>query len=415
MMPARHLLVRAGLLFDGLGNPPRSNVGLTVRDGLIHEIVTDDMLTRPSEVREVDLGMHRSILPGFIDAHVHLVCTADQAPFVEAAGQDDSILEERAKANAMAALKAGITTLRDAGGKGSVTVRVRNALRASEFPAPTVMVCGMPITTPGGHLHFFGLTAHNGDDLMRALDRLADMGVDFIKVMASGGIQTPGSDPFASQFSYEQLAQLVQAAHRLGVRVAAHAHSFEAIRAALAAGVDTLEHLTLLCPPSEDPDIEGLVREARVKRVFVDPTAVALDAALEGREGWMFDQLAQIESAVIRRNECLRALARFQVDIIAGTDAGSEGVVISDFGRGLQLLAGILGWDAQQAIRSATYASAAALGVAEEVGSIAAGKRADIVVVEGDPREDLSALSRVVLVLKEGRVAFARPDVGGMR
>jgi imidazolonepropionase-like amidohydrolase len=351
----------------------------------------------------LDGGSTSSLMPGFIDAHVHLVCTGENAAFREVVDKDPEALEVRAIRNARVALRAGVTTVRDAGGTGDVVLRVRDRLRAVSGSGPTILSSGMPITTRGGHLHFFGMQADTREEVRDSVRTLIDAGVDVIKVMASAGIQTDGNDPFSAQYPVETLSELVGEAHGAGLRVAAHAHSIESIQSSITAGVDTVEHFTCLSrDPSEDGVVRGLAEQIASGAIYVDPTAIALDAGAADGSGLTDEQRGIMREAMRRRETALPALRSAGAKIIAGTDAGSTGVGFADFADGLALLAEILGWNAVEAIEAGTRVSAEALGIDAHVGSIERGKQADLVMVDGDPRTSLSVLAEVKHVMKSG-------------
>lgn len=403
------ILVCAGLLFDGLGGPPLRNGWVLINGGVLRSVGAGP---RPSsadagDLSIIELGDHVSLLPGLIDPHIHLVCTGGPASITEAAEQPETVLEPRAVENARVCLASGVTTVRDAGGKGLVTLRVRDYFRR-EVGGLRILASGMPVTTHGGHLHFFGLEADGTAAVTAAVDGLAEAGADCIKVMASPGIQTPGNDPYSSQYSAETLRALVKAAHGHQLRVLAHAHSIGAIEDCVSAGIDTIEHFSWLGDDPGFPRLRKLASAIAAHGIVVDPTTVGLDAT-SGPEGGLSEAARRIVHDIIdRRRDCLRILTDHGVEVIAGTDAGSSGVRFHDFERGLEVLRRLLGWTGADAIRAATSASASAIGAGDTIGRIAVGMRADVVAVDGDPGADLRALSRVVMVVKDGIVVHDR-------
>ena len=400
------LLIRTGRILDGTGECLGAGAGawLAIEEGVIQSVgaKTRVALEPLPPTNVLDFGPDTTLLPGLVDAHVHLVCTGGPASILEAAGQPEALLEARAVANGNDYLATGVTTVRDAGGKGLATLRARDRLKAQN--GIDVLASGMPVTTRGGHLHFFGLEADTADEVQRAVQFLADAGVDCIKLMASPGIQTPGNDPFSFQYPRDVMLAVTDTAHRNGLKVLAHAHSIAAIENCVSAGVDAVEHFSWL---GDDPHLEvlrSLAHEIAGRGIQVDPTTIGLDSSV-GPEGGLTERERIVVQAIIdRRRACLVTLAEAGVEILPGTDAGSTGVRFRDMVKGLSLLRDLLGWTGKDAVRAATSASADAIGRGSAIGRIVEGFVADLVVVDGDPRADLSALSRVLVVIKGGAV-----------
>lgn len=402
----KHLLspavsYRARRCYLGRGDLVNTPVEVSVADGVITAVRFGQASSATLPGYEiVDLGPDSTILPGLIDAHVHLGCTGGPASIAESATQSEDVLEARAVVNAHTMLHAGVTTVRDAGGKGYSVLRVRD--QNARPGGLRILASGMPVTVHRGHLYFYGLEADSADEVGAAVERLASAGVDFIKVMASAGIQTDGNDPHRAQYSASVLARLVGTAHRNGLRVAAHAHSVESIENAVSAGVDTIEHFSWLARPGDDRKLADLADRVAERGIVVDPTTSGLDASIRPDGGLSSEQGAVVRAIIARRTWCLRMLADRGVEVIAGTDAGSSQMHFDAMVDSLALLAQVMDWDAAAAIRSATAASARALGLDGAVGAIRPGMRADLLAVAEDVRRDIGVLKHPVLVLKDG-------------
>ena len=242
------LILRAARLFDG--RQLLRDAAVVIDAGVIQAVGPAAELlpldsTRVANKEQFDLG-DRTLLPGLIDGHVHLTFSGGEQAMVDVVRDSDELLLLRAVRNAERALRAGITTVRDCGDRHNVTFTLRDAIRSGVVRGPRLVACGMPITTTAGHCHFLGLVADTTDELVRAVRRQAQAGADSIKVMATGGRLTPGSNASEAQYSAEQLRLVVEDAHRLGRRVAMHVLGTSGIRNAVAAGADTLEHLSWL-------------------------------------------------------------------------------------------------------------------------------------------------------------------------
>ncbi|MGW0889544.1 amidohydrolase family protein [Saccharopolyspora sp. NPDC002578] len=340
-----------------------------------------------------------TVLPGLVNAHVHLAfdeTSADAAALVETVrtASDESLRHAMGR-RALAALRSGVTTLRDCGDRGGLAARVRDDITAGAARGPRIVATGPPLTVPGGHCWFLGAAAGSDRGIRDQVRRNAELGVDMIKVMASGGQITPHSPPsWTSQFDRDQLRVLVAEAERLGLPVAAHAHGTEAIRDAVAAGARTIEHCSWMTGQRSvrrDPataaemaarGVRACAASSRNWRTIIEKLPPEVAEQVYGRLPWMAER---------------------GVDLITGTDAGLPGSPFDDLAGALELYAH-LGFAPGRILEMATVSSAAALGLGEVTGRLAAGRDADVLVVHGDPRADLGALADVRLVLARGAV-----------
>lgn len=339
----------------------------------------------------------RFLVPGLIDAHVHLeLDPALRSPAEQlAVAEPDRVAAMARRARSM--LFAGITTTRDCGGGAHREHALRARIDAGASPGPRILCCGQPVTTPGGHCGFWGGEASSAPEIDAVVARQVERGSDWIKVMATGGVFTPGSRARDTQFSPAELERIVRVAADAGRSVAAHCHGTAGIDAALAAGVRTIEHASFAGEGGFGRDLDPALME-RIARavVWVSPTVNA---------GWGRRLLAKDGSPSAffeRMSECLRAQRDAGVRFIASTDAGIPGVEHADLGAGLAAFARYAELSPEAVLRSATSEAALALGVGEETGRIAPGLSADLLVLEGNPLEDLAALRDPETVIFRG-------------
>lgn len=344
-------------------------------------------------------------LPGLIDAHVHLsldpgLLSPDDQLKVPAA--------ERARAmevRALAMLQAGITTARDLGGGDWAELALRDRIAAGEVPGPRLICAGQPVTTPNGHCHFWGGGADGREAQRAVIDRQLEHGVDWIKLMATGGVFTKGTGPARAQFSLEDLRAMVEQAAAAGRQTAAHCHGTEGIERAARAGVRTIEHCSFAGAKGFGLDLQNEVVHAVAEAgAVVSPTVNAgwgKRIEHEGRPTEFFQRMTGV----------LAALRGAGVPLIASTDAGIPGVHHDGLVGGLQAFSRYAGLSPLETLRTATSDSARALGLEGVCGALEAGAEADLLVVDGDPLEDLSALERPVLVIARGEIVpLAQPS-----
>ena len=342
-----------------------------------------------------------TLLPGLIDTHVHLcgdsgLRALDQVP--ELSGDE---LQRVIATAEQQHLRAGVTAVRDLGDHHWAVLDRSTSDGTGAGPRPTVVGSGPPITSPGGHCWSMGGEAAGEDDLRRAVRERADRGAAVVKIMASGGVMTPGTDMLAGQFTVAQLRAVVEEAHRLGLPVTAHAHALLAVEASVAAGVDGIEHCSCLTATGSRRPPE-LLQSLVAAGTYVCPTlgrVPGLDppprvqAVLEAVHGTYEQHLPHVAE-----------LVRAGTVLLAGTDAGiapgkRHGLVpyaVAD-------LVHECGMAPADALAAATGLAARACGLEGRTGRLAAGLDADLLIVDGDALTDGTALQRPRLVVSRGR------------
>jgi imidazolonepropionase-like amidohydrolase len=401
--PSSLLVVKAGTLVDGTGAAPRRGVQIYVRDGRIVDVGPSGDV--PSDAQVLDYS-DRAVVPGLIDCHVHLAFSAGADPLADLLVEDDQTLLLHAVHNAQTALVAGITTVRDLGDRNGVARVLRDGIARDIVAGPRIVTAGAPITITGGHCHFLGMEADSEDDVRRVARQQIRAGVNCLKIMASGGRMTPGTNPKLPQYSVAQVRAAVEEARRAGLTIAAHALSADSIRVAAEAAVDTVEHCNWLARPGSD----GLAFDESTA-VLMRENGVAFDPTLTPVQGYVDADPATLSetqrAAAAIRMELLRVFRRMLelgVTMVAGTDAGTRRGPLDNLPGEIALYVEQLGLSPVAAISSATGVAAKQIGLGEEIGTVQAGRYADLTVVDGDPSVEIRALGRARAVLKGGRL-----------
>jgi imidazolonepropionase-like amidohydrolase len=396
-MPA--LLLTADRLFDGSGAACVDHPVLAIDGGRIQTLTA----AGPAPPGERHDFPGCTILPGLIDTHVHLVFSATDSneAIIEQVGRETSEeLLARALANARAALHAGITTVRDCGGKGHVVQEARDRIHRGEAEGADVLSCGMPITTPTGHCHWLGLLAEGEHEAAHAAERMLTEGADFLKVMATGGNMIAGSDPMRPQYDDAALARIADLGRAASRHTAAHVLSRSALPGVVAARIQTIEHCDWRVEENRyefDPDL--------ARRIIDQGQFVGLTMSGIARRAFLPQVASNTSGPVLRldaRFACERRMLDFGVPFTLHSDAGVRWTPIDRFALGLRAAVLELHLTPAEVLRAATSTAAAAIGLTDR-GLLAPGQRADVLVVEGNPLADLACLENVRAVLKAGQ------------
>ena len=374
-----------------------------VSDELAPELATLHVSGGRIAEREVEPGERIELggavaLPGLCDAHVHLALDPARREAVQDASADT--LPAMA-ARALAMVAAGITTARDLGGPAWGALELRDRIARGELVGPRVLCAGQPLTSPHGHCWYWGGEARGADELRAVVRRQVEHGADWIKVMATGGVLTKGTTPAMSQFEQSELDAAVAEARAHGRHVAAHCHGTEGIARAARAGVRTIEHCSFANEEGfgAAPDADVIADVAR-SGAWVSPTVNTGFARFFAAEG------AEPGKFATRMTEVYGRLRSAGVRFIASTDAGIPNVAHHRLPEALPIFARLAQLRPVETLRTATSEAARALGLERETGRLVPGLAADVLVVDGNPLEDLGALLRPLLVVARGRVVF---------
>jgi imidazolonepropionase-like amidohydrolase len=391
-------MILARRLIDGSGAPPLEDACVVVTEhGRLHYAGPRAGAPQAGDAPPEDLG-DCTLLPGIVDAHIHLAFDGGPDPVASIQATDDARLLLEMAGRAQAMLRSGITSARDCGARGGLDVVLRDALGAGRLRGPRLVVSGSPLTIDGGHCHYLGgCTAPDAESVRAAAEAQVARGTDWVKMMVSGGRITAGSDATRPQFGRPAVRAAAEVAHAAGRRLACHAHATESIVDALEAGADSVEHCSWISPADDivyDPAIAARLAE---RGTYACPTINFRLGALAERRGadWLE-----------RRLDALRQMLAAGVPLAFGTDCGIPNVPHDRWAGGVHWLVRA-GLTPLEAIRLATSGAADCIGLGAEVGTLAEGKWADIIAVPGDPLADITALERVIWVMQGGQVVHA--------
>ncbi len=364
-----------------------------------------------------------TLLPGLIDGHVHI--TWDKTLYTAYSSKDYRtrlLLRDperqlvRAAQNAQIALAAGVTTLRDCGADDFTVLALRDAIAAGHILGPRILACGRPVTTTAGHI-YSDWGVDTADELRKAVRSLAGRGVDFIKLIVSGGTTTPGTNITRSQYTLEEVRAAVQDAHRLGLQVVGHAISTDSIRLSAEAGIDTIEHCSWIgadprTTVTDTTAVEWMLRnDVSVDHAIIPRPYLFPDESGGGRtaeDDWWLGMLTV-------RWPFLHYMRAQGVTVFLGTDAAFglwPGTAcwpgFQEMARAIEILVHRADFTPMDAILAATREAARALRLDGEVGTVAPGKRADLVLLAADPLQDIRALRRPEMVFRDGTLVARR-------
>jgi imidazolonepropionase-like amidohydrolase len=403
------IVLRAARLFDGNGDGFVTDGTVVVEAGKI--VAVGSGLAAPAGARVIDLG-DATLLPGLIDAHTHITVESSDNWLQDTVTRLRETVPEasiRATANARKTLLAGFTTLRDLGSGEYIDVGLRNSIQAGVVPGPRLQVSVHALGARGGHCDEggfpygrFGKESGIEDGIAAGPDQFRDSvrfqikyGADVIKICATGGVLSLTDEVDTPQLTQGELDAIVDEAHRLRKRVAAHAHGNLGAKQAILAGVDSIEHGSFL--------ESATLRLMKERGTYLVPTLLAGEYAGSRAEIRHFppEIVAKAKAALAGRSAMFRKALEVGVKIAFGTDSA-----VSPHGMNAQefKLMVDLGMKPAAALRAATSVAAALLGIDKRVGTIEPGKSADLVAVPGDPLADIRVMERVRFVMKEGEV-----------
>ena len=387
------LVLSGARIIDGTGTEPVRGRSVVVEKGVITAVVED---ARAPRGHGVDLAGH-TLLPGLINSHVHLCLGAEADPARAMREEPLALTAIKALLRARETARAGVTTVRDLGGREYAELAPRRAIQEGLIDGPRIVAAGRPVCMTGGHGHWLGREADGPDDARKAVREQLKAGADVIKIIATGGVLTPGVEPGSPQMTFEEMRAAIEEARKAGRRTAAHAMAATGISEAIDAGITSIEHGVYLT--------EEIVAHMRRDGTFLVPTLNAPAAIATG------GLAAGIPEYMVRKSEqvvpphvaSFRLAHRAGVRIAAGADSGTP---LNFHGSLLPELTLMVkyGMTPLEAIRSATVTAADCLGLGEVTGRVAPGYAADLIAVAGDPAERIETLADLKLVLVNGRI-----------
>jgi imidazolonepropionase-like amidohydrolase len=397
----KRTLVRAGHLLDVKTGKLLDSQTIVVVGETIQSIAPTAVVQAQSGDTVVDLSA-LTVLPGLIDVHTHLTANTDFDPFHEVTSTDakEAI---NGVANARTTLMAGFTSVRNVGAGGYTDVDLRDAINAGQVPGPHMLVSGPALGITGGHCddnllpyhyHIIGEGVADGiAQVQQKVRQNIKYGADVIKICATGGVLSKGDDPQASQYTLEEMQAIVADAHRLGRKVAAHAHGAQGILWATEAGVDSIEHGSYIN--------DQAIAEMKKRGTYLVPTLYLEDWMLEHGNLPAFYRQKMIDVSAVAKGNIKHAM-QAGVKIALGTDAAvyPHGLNAHE----LDVYVNQLGMAPLAALQSATINAADLMGLTAKTGTLEPGKWADIVAVDKNPLDDVRILQNVKFVMKSGVV-----------
>jgi imidazolonepropionase-like amidohydrolase len=398
--PSR-ILIRTGHLLDVHSGKESADQTIIVTGGVISGISATSAAPKQTQDREIDLRS-MTVLPGLIDVHTHLTMDTNFDPYHELS---TSVAKSAliGAHNAKVTLEAGFTSVRNVGADGYADVDLRDAINADLVVGPHMQVSGPPLGITGGHCdenllpiqyHVQGGGVADGVEAVQHKTReTIKYGADLIKICATGGVLSKGDDPQASQYTQEELKAIVADAHRLGRKVAAHAHGAQGILWATQAGVDSIEHGSYM----NDEDIAAM----KAHGTYFVPTAYLIDWMQKNGQLPAFYLQKMKDVSAVEKANARRAIAA-HVKVALGTDAAvyPHGLNAHE----LEVYVDQFGMSALAAIQTGTLNAADLMGWSDKIGALDPGKWADIIAVKGDPLGDVKLLQHVAFVMKSGVV-----------
>jgi imidazolonepropionase-like amidohydrolase len=444
------LVLRASRLIDGTGGGPIDNGAVIVEGDRIVAVERGGAAGpsgRAGETVEREFP-GCTILPGLMDAHVHLVRSGGVDPSFDVRHENDYVLMLRCARNSRDLLRAGITTIRDVGAPNNTIFDFRGGAEKGIVPAPRILAAGPALTRTGGHMSYQGGSVDGPWDIRQAVRERVARGADVIKIPITGGLLVQGGrQAFTLTYTDEEIGAAVDEAHRFNRTVTVHCLGVDGIKQAHRVGVDMIEHYTHLLGADDWRWDDRLAEETMKRNLFVTTTIAAgfrahelvtsgrtlpgmmagsgvgsvmpaannrFDAGVTDNGGWAFPLPAYPFAKYETRLENLRKVVESGIQLVVGTDCGASRLNAFDDGVPVEMELFVrAGMSPLRAIEAATGLNAKALGVADLVGSLAPGKYADILVVRGDPSKSISDIRAVQAVFKGGEEVYAAPGARG--
>lgn len=392
---ANKTFYKVSLLINGTYDAPIKNAGLLVEGKTIAKVGKAEDFQLDPDVKVVDLT-GKTVMPGMINCHVHITMEPVGDPMGIAGRESDATAALRGVANLKKHLKSGVTFFRDMGGAHRVDLDLRDAVNQGLVDGPNFLASGKVLTMTGGHGWQMGRECDGVDEVRKAAREQLKAGADIIKIMATGGVMTPGVEPGSPQLTMEEIAAGVEEAHKAGKKTATHAQGTTGIKNAVLAGIDSVEHGIFL----DDEVIEMMIERG----VYLVPTLVAPYFIVEngvekGIPAYAVEKSKRVMSSHVKSFQKAREAG---VKIAMGTDAGTPFNLHDKTAYELKLMVEA-GMTPLEAIVTSTKNSSELLGIEESYGTLEAGKFADFIVLSENPLENIETLLQVDQVYKHGR------------
>jgi imidazolonepropionase-like amidohydrolase len=384
-------------LIDGTGHTIE-RATILIRGSKIVAAGSSRTTTIPKGVTRLN-GRGLTVIPGLIDCHVHLCLGGEPDVVATVESESPSMTLLKSARHARQTVESGFTTIRDVGSRDHSIFVLKAAIEAGILPGPRIVGAGLAICMIGGHARFIGQEVEGVEQVQRAVDAQLAAGAGVIKVIASGGVLTPGTSPDQAQMTMDELTAAVATARRAQKKVAAHAHGATGMKNAIRAGVHSIEHATLL-----DDEAGELMKQ---HGVYMVPTLSALSTTAAGRPGCGIpaSALDKARAMTKRHQASFKKAHQSGLCIAMGTDAGTPFNYHGENAQELERMVAF-GMNPMEAILASTAAAARLIGIHDTVGTLTRGRQADLVILDGNPLKQIEILrdrSKIMGVMQAGK------------
>lgn len=384
-------------LIDGTGHTIE-RATILIRGSKIVAAGSSRTTTIPKGVTRLN-GRGLTVIPGLIDCHVHLCLGGEPDVVATVESESPSMTLLKSARHARQTVESGFTTIRDVGSRDHSIFVLKTAIEAGILPGPRIVGAGLAICMIGGHARFIGQEVEGVEQVQRAVEAQLAAGAGVIKVIASGGVLTPGTSPDQAQMTMDELTAAVAAARRAQKKVAAHAHGASGMKNAIRAGVHSIEHATLL-----DDEAGQLMKQ---HGVYMVPTLSALSTTAAGRPGCGIpaSALDKARAMTKRHQASFKKAHQSGLCIAMGTDAGTPFNYHGENAQELERMVAF-GMNPMEAILASTAAAARLIGIHDTVGTLTRGRQADLVILDGNPLKRIEILrdrSKIMGVMQAGK------------
>lgn len=397
------LVIKSANLWDGTGKAVQQNMGIVMENGKFTKIAPCAQVIPQEGDTVIDVG-YRFVMPGMIDSHVHVCSTGEPKDLTENEKAPDAYMALVGADMIRRDLEAGFTTVRNMGTKNYMDMSIQKAWKEGRIKGARIITCGPCITMTGGHGWMGGLQSDGEDECRKNARLLLRNGVEVVKIMATGGVMTPGVEPGSPQLTEGEIRAAVEEAHKAGRKTATHAQGTEGIKNAVRAGIDSIEHGIFL-----DEELLVMMKERNTALVptLVAPWHINQGGVAAGIPAYAVEKSMRVADSHMKSfNMAVKA----GLTIALGTDAGTPLNFHGDNALELQLMTEN-GMTNEQALLAATKVGSQVIDRANLLGTVEEGKIADLLVVDGNPLEDIQVLVKkqaIQYVIQNGKVVHTR-------